>query len=301
MIGEQGRVIAAIAPKDDAPPFARVSRWAITDARLSATLVLTLAAIGRHADANLMAWPGTDALGRALGKTRQAVLKDIAQLEATGYLEVTRSTRPGGGGKALNLYRIVIDMLPPNGWRPRVRGAGQRAPNTGGSHHPSADTSTLATDALTGNARNVTSEVTSSTVAELPPRSDVTGSGRDVTGSRGPMSPLRLHEQTRGTDQGNRPVPITTSYEVAIGRNGVPSSRADFNRARNWAVSAVFAENQSTGIWHGLEHWVIAQAVDAFGRGALHLIGDVDSDRCAIRDLVGGTSNIRPSDHDRHT
>lgn len=88
--------------------FSILQARAIGDARISNAQFRTLAALGIFGDKDGWCFPKLTTLGEMLGKTKQAVSKDIQALVDLGYVEVTRQFRPDGSQQN-NLYRLLFD------------------------------------------------------------------------------------------------------------------------------------------------------------------------------------------------
>ena len=91
--------------------FSVIQSQAIGDTRISPTCFRTLAALGMYGDRNGWCFPSQSTLGDILGKTRQAVSKDIQTLKDLGYLEIKEQFREDGS-QTSNLYRLVFDNVP---------------------------------------------------------------------------------------------------------------------------------------------------------------------------------------------
>ena len=91
--------------------FSITQSAAVEDKRLSSAQFRTLAALGVHGDKEGWCFPKLATFGKKLGKSKQAVSKDIQKLKELGYLEVHPQFREDGSQKH-NLYRIVFDAPP---------------------------------------------------------------------------------------------------------------------------------------------------------------------------------------------
>lgn len=88
--------------------FSILQARAVSDTQISNAQFRTLAALGSFGDKDGWCFPNLATLGKMLGKTKQAVSKDIQALEDLGYLEVRKQFRPDGSQKN-NLYRLIFD------------------------------------------------------------------------------------------------------------------------------------------------------------------------------------------------
>ena len=87
---------------------------AVEDKRISNAQYRTLAALGRYGDKAGWCFPKLATLGKLLGKSRQAVSKDIQALKKYGYIQIHPQYRDDKSRKN-NLYRIVFDAPPQRG------------------------------------------------------------------------------------------------------------------------------------------------------------------------------------------
>ncbi|MFN4229830.1 DnaA N-terminal domain-containing protein [Parvibaculum sp.] len=81
---------------------------AVTDRRLNETCLRVLGQIGTYTDNEGWCYPRQGEIGKALGIGRPAVNRAVAKLAELGYLEVHPQRRKDGG-KAANLYRVILD------------------------------------------------------------------------------------------------------------------------------------------------------------------------------------------------
>jgi DNA-binding transcriptional ArsR family regulator len=88
--------------------FANVPARAIDDRRLPAPALLVLAALGTYGNAAGWCWPSIGTIARRLGKSRQAVSRQIGVLTRLGYLAVRQQFRDNGSCTS-NEYRIICD------------------------------------------------------------------------------------------------------------------------------------------------------------------------------------------------
>lgn len=121
--------------------FSILQSRAVEDQRISNAQFRTLAALGMFGDKDGYCFPNLKTLGDILGKTKQAVSKDIQALAEFGYVEITPQSRKDGSRMG-NLYRLIFD--PPR--QPEVDTHQQEVD----THQPQVDTRQLnAVDALT--------------------------------------------------------------------------------------------------------------------------------------------------------
>lgn len=88
--------------------FSILQSRAVSDKRVSNPQFRTLAALGIFGDKEGWCFPKLKVLGEMLGKSRQAVSKDIQALVELGYVEVTKKYREDGS-RTNNLYRLMFD------------------------------------------------------------------------------------------------------------------------------------------------------------------------------------------------
>lgn len=81
---------------------------AVADRDLNETCLRVLCQIGTYTDDEGWCYPRQGEIGRELGIGRPAVNRAVAKLAERGYLEVHPQRRKDGG-KAANLYRVVLD------------------------------------------------------------------------------------------------------------------------------------------------------------------------------------------------
>lgn len=88
--------------------FSVLQARAVEDKRISNSQFRTLAALGMFGDKAGWCFPKLATLAEIIGKTKQAVGKDILALCALGYIEIYHQSRPDGG-RSSSKYRIVFD------------------------------------------------------------------------------------------------------------------------------------------------------------------------------------------------
>lgn len=81
---------------------------AVADRELNETCLRVLGQIGTYTDNEGWCYPRQGEIGRELGIGRPAVNRAVAKLAELGYLEVHPQRRKDGG-RAANLYRVVLD------------------------------------------------------------------------------------------------------------------------------------------------------------------------------------------------
>lgn len=84
---------------------------AVKDRRVSDAQLRTLAALGCYGDEDGWCFPRLKVLGEDLGKSPQAVSKDIKALVKYGYIEKKARFRENGSQRS-NLYRLKFDLPP---------------------------------------------------------------------------------------------------------------------------------------------------------------------------------------------
>ena len=82
---------------------------AVADKELSDSAYRTLAALGIFGDKNGWCFPKLQTIGDILGKSKQAVSRDIQILQAKGYLEIHPRYDKESGARRSNLIRIRFD------------------------------------------------------------------------------------------------------------------------------------------------------------------------------------------------
>lgn len=93
--------------------FSILQARAVRDHRISDSQFRTLAALGMYADEDGWCFPSLTTIGRDLGKSKQAVGRDIVGLRRLkDYLEVTSRYDAKTGGRHSNLYRLRFDPPP---------------------------------------------------------------------------------------------------------------------------------------------------------------------------------------------
>lgn len=93
--------------------FSILQSKAVNDTKLSNAQFRTLAALGTFGDKDGWCFPKLKTLGAMLGKSKQAVSKDIQALVEFGYVEITPQYREDGSRKN-NMYRLVFDTRQPH-------------------------------------------------------------------------------------------------------------------------------------------------------------------------------------------
>lgn len=88
--------------------FAILQASAVSDERVTAAQFRTLAALGTFGDKDGWCYPKLATLGKMLGKSKQAVSKDILALAELGYVQIKHQYREDGSQQN-NLYRLVFD------------------------------------------------------------------------------------------------------------------------------------------------------------------------------------------------
>ena len=82
---------------------------AVADTELSDSAYRTLAALGIYGDKNGWCFPRLQTVGNILGKSKQAVSRDIQTLQSKGYLEIHPRYDKESGARRSNLVRIRFD------------------------------------------------------------------------------------------------------------------------------------------------------------------------------------------------
>jgi hypothetical protein len=88
--------------------FSIIQSTAVADHNISNAQFRTLAALGIYGDKNGWCFPKLNTIGMMLGKSKQAVSKDIRHLFELGYLEIYPQKR-ADGGNTYNKYRLLFD------------------------------------------------------------------------------------------------------------------------------------------------------------------------------------------------
>lgn len=91
--------------------FSILQSRAVEDKRISNSQFRTLAALGMYGDKNGWCFPKLKTLADLLGKSRQAVNRDLLELRDLGYIEIYHQYREDGGLQH-NKYRLVFDLPP---------------------------------------------------------------------------------------------------------------------------------------------------------------------------------------------
>jgi DNA replication protein DnaD len=88
--------------------FSIIQAQAVRDDRITLAQFRTLCALGIYGDENGWCFPNLKTLGDDLGKSKQAVSKDIQALVELGYVQVKHQYRADGSQRG-NLYRLIFD------------------------------------------------------------------------------------------------------------------------------------------------------------------------------------------------
>lgn len=88
--------------------FSILQAKAVEDKRISNAQFRTLAALGMYGDKEGWCFPKLKTLAASLGKSKQAVSKDLIELQNLGYLEIRHQYRPDGGMQN-SLFRLIFD------------------------------------------------------------------------------------------------------------------------------------------------------------------------------------------------
>jgi GntR family transcriptional regulator len=94
------------------PKFAMVPWSVVVDTQLGHAPLRTYMVLAAHADKQGRCWPSHNTIGRIMGISRQAVIKNIHKLEAAGLVVKAHRER-GNGSKTSNIYHM-------KGWSPEV-------------------------------------------------------------------------------------------------------------------------------------------------------------------------------------
>ena len=89
--------------------FSITPSGAVSDKRISDAQFRTLAALGVFGDKNGWCWPGLKVLADMLGKSKQAVSKDIQYLKKIEVIEVYKRFNQETKSQRSNKYRILFD------------------------------------------------------------------------------------------------------------------------------------------------------------------------------------------------
>ena len=81
---------------------------AVEDERLGNAAFRVLAMLGTYADPDGWCWPSYGTLAQRMGISRQAVAKQLKELQRLGYIEIVPSYRPNGSLSS-NRYRVIHD------------------------------------------------------------------------------------------------------------------------------------------------------------------------------------------------
>jgi hypothetical protein len=88
--------------------FAMVPARAVDDSRLGRSAFFVLAVLATYGDRDGWCWPSLATLAKRIGVSKQAVSRQLVELERLGYVETKHRTHPSGG-TASNIYRIIHD------------------------------------------------------------------------------------------------------------------------------------------------------------------------------------------------
>lgn len=88
--------------------FSILQARAVEDKRITNAQFRTLAALGTFGDKEGWCFPKLKTIADMIGKTRQAVNRDLMHLQNLGYIEIHHQYRPDGGLSS-SLYRLVFD------------------------------------------------------------------------------------------------------------------------------------------------------------------------------------------------
>jgi len=88
--------------------FVVIPARAIDDTRLGSAALRVLCALGTYGDRDGRCFPALPTIARRLEISKQAVSKQLHELQELGYLEIVARTRPDGSTSS-NAYRLVFD------------------------------------------------------------------------------------------------------------------------------------------------------------------------------------------------
>lgn len=88
--------------------FSILQARAVEDKRISHSQFRTLAALGVYGDKDGWCFPKLQTLANMLGKSKQAVGKDVLALQELGYIEIHHQTRQNGTLSS-SKYRLIFD------------------------------------------------------------------------------------------------------------------------------------------------------------------------------------------------
>jgi DNA replication protein DnaD len=88
--------------------FSILQAKAVEDKRISNAQFRTLAALGTFGDKEGWCFPKLKTIADMIGKTRQAVNRDLIHLQKLEYIEIHHQHRPDGGLSS-SLYRLIFD------------------------------------------------------------------------------------------------------------------------------------------------------------------------------------------------
>lgn len=91
--------------------FSILQARAVSDARISNSQFRTLAALGMYGDKDGYCWPKLATLSEILGKSKQAISRDMQALAEFGYIEIEHQFREDGS-QMHNRYRLLFDSVP---------------------------------------------------------------------------------------------------------------------------------------------------------------------------------------------
>ncbi len=182
--------------------FSIIPARAIDDRQLKRAALHVLTALGIYADKNGCCYPSLQTIGKRLGVSHQAVIKQIKELERLCYIKVTREKR-SDGGNAVNKYKIL--------------------------HDARVVTSEVARVATSEVARVVTSEVAQ--MNQLTPHSPTIGSNEPIVGASAPRNESKSSKAPEGRKEDSPLVVDLAGYLFKDGlgylvNHGVPKDRA---------------------------------------------------------------------------
>lgn len=89
--------------------FSIIQSKAVRDKRVSNSQIRSLLALGMYANEDGWCYPKLATLAKDIGKSKQAISKDITELCKLGYVEKTKQFREDGSQRC-NLYRLIFDF-----------------------------------------------------------------------------------------------------------------------------------------------------------------------------------------------
>jgi hypothetical protein len=145
--------------------FSILQARAVEDKNISNAQFRTLAALGMYGDKEGWCFPKLQTLAIILGKSKQAVSKDLQELQTLGYVEIRHQFRPDGGMKN-SLYRLQFGEITP----PQRGDDTPSTPEIEAPYHPDIDTpSTSEVDALTPHINDPINAPKEEVVVQPPP------------------------------------------------------------------------------------------------------------------------------------